>query len=184
MKPKDGIENVDIGQAIITRSLVRAIRQHYELPWHGIHGIGHWARVLENGLRLAPLTGADEQVVALFAVFHDSQRINESIDPEHGRRGAELAAHLRGREFKLSDDQFDLLQTACILHADGLTEADVTVQTCWDADRLDLWRVGMWPDPRKLCTAAAKDRNIIAWSQGRSVGGQVPEFVRKQWKAG
>ena len=166
---------------MITSQLIRAIREQYQLPWHGIHGVSHWARVLENGLRLAPLTGARPEVVSLFAIFHDSQRVNEGWDPDHGRRGAELALHLRDREFELSDDDFELLQTACILHADGLTEAEITIQTCWDADRLDLWRVGMWPDPRKLCTAAAKEWEMLQWSQGRSVGGHVPEFVTKQW---
>ena len=28
------------------------------------------------------------------------------------------------------------------------TEADITIQTCWDSDRLDLGRVGMMPEPR------------------------------------
>ena len=31
--------------------LVHAILEDYALPWHGIHGVGHSARVLENGLR-------------------------------------------------------------------------------------------------------------------------------------
>ena len=43
-------------------------------------------------------------------------------------------------------------------HSDGRVDADVTVQTCWDADRLDLGRVGKRPDPRLLCTPAARDR--------------------------
>jgi len=171
-------------ETFVSCQLIRAIRQHYHLRWDGIHGVAHWARVLENGLRLAPLTGAKSEVVALFAVFHDSQRIHDSIDPEHGRRGAELAVQLRGREFELADDDIELLQTACILHTNGLTDGDITVQTCWDADRLDLWRVGMWPDPRKLCTDAAKRHEILDWSQGRSVGGYVPEFVGAEWQAG
>ena len=41
----------------ITPALLEAIRQGYALPWMGIHGVTHWARVLENGLRLAEQTG-------------------------------------------------------------------------------------------------------------------------------
>jgi uncharacterized protein len=47
----------------------------------------------------------------------------------------------------------------------------VTVQTCWDADRLDLGRVGKHPHPRYLCTPAARDREVIEWAYRRSVRG-------------
>jgi uncharacterized protein len=53
-------------------------------------------------MSLSVHTGAEAHVVALFAVFQDSQRPNESVDPGHGRRGAELAASLLGKAFDLS----------------------------------------------------------------------------------
>ena len=68
--------------------LLAAIRRQYRLHWTGIHGVGHWARVLDAGLRLASVTGADPEVVALFALFHDACRRNDSHDPRHGARGA------------------------------------------------------------------------------------------------
>ena len=145
--------------------LVHAILEDYALPWHGIHGVGHWARVLENGLRLAEATGAKIEVAQLFAVFHDSQRISESSDYGHGQRGAELAAGLRGDLFELSDADFDLLHFACAHHTDGLTEGDVTIQVCWDADRLDLGRVGMIP--------AAKNSVRLPPRRGRSSNGPM-----------
>jgi uncharacterized protein len=74
------------------KPIVHAILLEYALPWAGTHGVGHWARVLENGLRLAELTGAIAEVVQLFAIFHDSRRVNEDFDLAHGQRGAELAA--------------------------------------------------------------------------------------------
>ena len=84
----------------------------------------------------------------------------------------------------LSDDSFCLLEDACARHTDGLTEADITVQTCWDADRLDLGRVGIEPQRKYLCTDAAKDREILAWAYRRSRSGHVPAFVRKDWGIG
>ena len=33
--------------------LLAAIRSQYRLSWLGIHGVGHWASVLDTGLRLA-----------------------------------------------------------------------------------------------------------------------------------
>lgn len=143
----------------------------------------HWGRVLENGMRLSVLTGARLPVVRLFAVFHDSRRVNEDHDPNHGRRGAALAAELRGKFFELSDEDFELLRIACSNHTGGKTDGDVTVQTCWDADRLDLGRVGIRPDPHYLCTSAAKDPATISWAYQRSIKHVVPDFVTSEWEA-
>ena len=162
------------------KPLVHRILEDYALPWHGTHGIGHWAMVLENGLRLATATSAKIEVVQLFAVFHDSRRINDGYDDGHGERGAELAAKLR-HLFDLPDADFQLLYEACAHHTDGLTEADPTIQVCWDADRLDLGRVGIMPEPRKLCTPAAKMPKMRKWADGRAGFEVVPELVKVEW---
>lgn len=70
--------------------VLKAILEDYALPINGDHGVVHWARVLENGLRLAEETGANVEVVQLFAVLHDSRRQNEMTDPEHGPRAADF----------------------------------------------------------------------------------------------
>lgn len=161
--------------------IVRMILDKYTLPRDGTHGVGHWARVLENGIRLAKETDATVEVVTLFAVFHDSKRVNESADRGHGRRGAEFAAELRGHFFDLPDDDFGLLCKACSEHTDGQIHDDTTVRTCWDADRLDLGRVGITPHPSRLCTYAAKTPEMIKWANGRASFGVVPEFVTDEW---
>jgi uncharacterized protein len=162
--------------------IVAEILSGYALPARGFHGVVHWARVLENGLKLAELTGANVELIRLFAVFHDSRRENDGTDPDHGRRGADLAAALRGRLFDLSDDNFDVLYRACELHTEGRGDPDVTVRTCWDADRLDLGRVGIVPSPKYLCTPAAKSPSVINWAHERSVSGFEPDFVTTEWK--
>ena len=146
------------------RVLIEVIRNEYALPWNGTHGISHWTRVRENGLRLAETTGADPQVVELFAYLHDSKRRNEHRDPGHGARAAEFVRTLQGSLINLSEENLELLVYACTYHTDGLTEASVTVQTCWDADRLDLGRVGIRPQARYLCTSAARDAQMIEWA--------------------
>ncbi|KAA5542126.1 hypothetical protein FYK55_15060 [Roseiconus nitratireducens] len=163
------------------KQILETILDGYALPIDGDHGVAHWARVLENGLRLGDETGADLDVVALFAIFHDSRRVNEVTDPNHGLRGAELAAQLRGTGFQLDDHAFGLLYRACEGHTDERTHPDVTVQTCWDADRLDLGRVGITPHPSRLCTAVAKRPQTIKWADGRARFAVVPEFVRTDW---
>lgn len=163
------------------KPIVHAILEEYALPREGTHGVAHWARVLENGLRLAEETQANIEVVQLFAVFHDSRRVNEIIDDRHGQRGADLAASFWNRWFTLSDHEFDLLYAACAGHTDGETDADITIQTCWDADRLDLGRVRICPDPRKLCTLAAKRPEVLKWADGRACFQVVPELVVEDW---
>ena len=148
--------------------LIELIRGQYILNWHGIHGINHWHRVRVNGLRLAERTGADLDVIELFAFFHDSCRFNDGYDPGHGGRAADFLTSLHGTAFKLPDESLELLTFACRYHTDGLTEADVTVQTCWDADRLDLGRVGIKPEAKYLCTGVAQDPEIIDWAYRRS----------------
>ncbi len=81
----------------------------------------------------------------------------------------------------LSDEQFDLLTFACDRHTDGTTEGHVTVQTCWDADRLDLWRVSIEPNDRYLCTRAAKSEDVKAWAYSRSVMKRAPSYVHSEW---
>lgn len=162
--------------------IISTILEDYALPWDGHHGIAHWARVLENGRRLASETGAIIEVVELFAVLHDARRINEGTDPDHGPRAAEFAEELRSyRLFELPDSEFHLLHRACSGHTHERTHPDITIQTCWDADRLDLGRVGITPDPRFLSSSAAKRREMIDWADGRASCCVVPEFVEHEW---
>ncbi len=131
-----------------------------------LHGEGHWRRVAAAGLALLPETpGADPAVVFLFALFHDSMRLNDGYDPLHGPRGAALAGDLRGEAFDLEDAKMDLLKFACEEHTNGGVGRDATVGVCWDADRLNLWRVGIKPDPGLLSTEAARKGGRIAWAR-------------------
>ena len=154
---------------MVDRELVRIIRGQFALEWTGIHGAPHWSRVHENGLRLAELTGAKANVIELFAFMHDSRRLNDGHDPEHGLRAAEFARSLAGSVFELEPADLELLVTACRDHSDGRNEGDITVLTCWDADRLDLGRVGIKPHPDRLCTQAAREPGILEWAYQRSL---------------
>ncbi len=166
---------------VILKPIVQAVLKDYALPLGGDHGVAHWARVLENALRLAETTGANAEVASLFAVLHDSRRINEVTDPEHGRRAAIFATELRGNLFELGDHEFGLLCRACEGHTCERTHPDVTIQTCWDSDRLDLGRVGITPHPSRLCTDIAKLPETIKWADGRATFRIVPAFALDDW---
>ncbi len=165
-----------------TSRLISRIIPQYPLSLSGVHGPVHWARVWENGQHLASLNGADAEVVALFALFHDCCRTTEDEDYEHGQDAADFAQSLRGAELLINDHSFELLYEACARHTDGETEADITIQTCWDADRLDLGRVGIVPDPSRLCTEAARDADLIAWATQRAQEGFCPAIL-EEWLA-
>lgn len=150
------------------QQVVRAAKQRFIMDLHGLHGVGHWQRVCENGLRIAEQTGANPLIVELFAFLHDCCREDDGTDPGHGERAAEFSVSLRGSILHLSDGDFAVLHEAIRDHELGLTEGDITVLTCWDADRLDLGRVGIRPDPRYLCTAFARRKETIIWALKRS----------------
>ena len=155
----------------VSKELIELVRQEFALPWYGIHGISHWVRVRENGLRLAKVTDANTDVIEFFAFLHDSKRLDDGWDLDHGRRAAKFIRTLQGSLVNLADQDFDRLVYACERHSDGLIEADITVQTCWDADRLDLGRIGIKPNSRYLCTHAAREQTMIDWAflQSRQV---------------
>lgn len=169
---------------ILTPSLLQQILKEYALPLRGTHGISHWARVLENGRRIGPRSGAAMDVVELFAVFHDSRRQNEAVDHGHGKRGSELAREFRGRYYELDDEHFALLEQACAQHTGGRCGGDVTVQVCWDSDRLDLLRVGIRPNPNWLCTEAARSSETLGWANERAAFRFVPALISEEWGLG
>jgi uncharacterized protein len=163
---------------MITEDLIRDIKRQFHINWSGIHGISHWSRVYDIGMKLTDHTGANRTVVKLFSIFHDSGRHYEGIDKQHGPRGADLATEFRKTHLRsLSDDEFDLLHTACCLHTSASSHENITIKTCFDADRLDLGRVGTVPHPKYLCTATAKSTKMISWALENSRTGKIPDNI-------
>ena len=160
---------MDSTKPIITPRLTAYLHREFRLKWTGIHGAPHWARVRANGLKLASLNGARSDVVEFFAFLHDSQRLHDGSDRSHGPRAADSLFKLNGDLFSLDGTGLDMLIYACRHHSDGLVESDLTIRTCWDADRLDLGRVGIKPCASKLATLEARDPTMIEWAYRRSV---------------
>lgn len=160
--------------AWIDKDLMKYLESQFQLDWNGIHGYSHWARVKHNAEILANMYQKSGHVVhrpviELFALLHDHKREDDGYDFGHGMRAAEELHNLRGKLFDLPDNQFEMLWHACAYHSDGLTRECLTVQICWDADRLDLARVGITPAPRYLCTDKAKSRYVIDAAIKRSI---------------
>jgi uncharacterized protein len=141
-----------------------------------IHGLHHWQTVERNGHYLAQFTGADVEVISYFAHFHDCMRENEDRDPEHGLRGAVFAEKYRTL-IDLTDLQFKQMTDACEAHTGGRKMSCSTIATCWDADRLDLGRVGIPPASEFLFSEEAKR---IADLRDFSVLGLNPSSLFKE----
>ena len=152
--------------------LVKEILIQFKINKRGVHGPSHWARVKHHGLMIGEQVGADLEVIKLFAFLHDSQRISEYSDPEHVSRAAHYAKSLNGKFFVLKQDQMELLTIAMEGHSDGDLHLNPTIQTCWDADRLDLGRVGIKPSGEFLSETAA---SYIEMAYEWSVSGVKPE---------
>jgi uncharacterized protein len=165
-------------------------------PW-GLHGLAHWWRVRHNGLLIAEAMGAIPRVVRLFAIFHDSQRLDDGWDKEHGPRAAAWLDRVRHEGESLTSicpcdttraliralptDEFDALHMACDQHTSAKMHDNATVATCFVADRLDLSWVGYRPDPRLMPAptallddafiedAIAREHAGLAWAGGGAI---------------
>ncbi len=156
--------------SVITSDLLAKIFGQYSLNPLGIHGIEHWLRVHANGLALADKIGGQAiiPVIEYFAVLHDCARFDDGTDARHGERAAELIQGYFSDDIHLNTEEKSILVTAVKNHTWGFMDGNLTVQICWDADRLDLMRVGIRPDPERLCTKAAKSVEMIEWAIKRS----------------
>ncbi len=141
-----------------------------------IHGLAHWRQVEFNGLLLAKKTGADITVVRLFALFHDSKRESDGYDETHGGRGAEFAKKCREeKRFEITDEQFEKLYHASKNHTTERSSGDVTIDACYDADRLDLGRVEINLDPMKMASLAG------AFIAAQSRKENIPPEKMREW---
>jgi uncharacterized protein len=167
------VPNAPASFAVISRKLLDRVMGGYRLDPAGIHGPGHWRRVRANGLALAARTeGADHEVIELFALLHDSRRIDDDEDPDHGDRAAALVHDLATDALLALDAaRVALLAAACARHALGDVSQDPTIGCCWDADRLELSRLHIRLRDRYLSTAAARDPDLqhIAWVNGSTL---------------
>ena len=133
-----------------------------------LHGPAHWRSVAWTGLQLIPdVPGCDADVVFLFALLHDSMRVDDGHDRGHGQRAAEFARLLHGRGLlRVRGEQLSTLAFACENHDAGRVSPDPTVGVCWDADRLNLWRINVRPDPKFLSTRPGKREDVIRKAAG------------------
>ncbi|MEA5082074.1 MAG: HD domain-containing protein [Dysgonamonadaceae bacterium] len=118
-----------------------------------IHGYSHFLRVFRNIVLLGNHYKFERSSIELFAYYHDILRLNDGDDPQHGKRGAELFKNgIAPKYYNMQNDIVDKVCFACENHTTLLRSGDSLIDICFDADRLDLMRVGVKPDPKKMAT--------------------------------
>ena len=139
--------------ALVATALARAWRADSTL-----HGDEHWRCVAATGLALAAwVADADRILVFCFGLLHDTRRLTDDADPEHGARAAAFAEELQREGLLMLDDvRVAVLADALVDHSGGLVSDDPTTGVCWDADRLHLPRVSITPRGELLSTRAAR----------------------------
>jgi uncharacterized protein len=143
---------------VVSQAFIQKIAKQFSVDLHGVHGVRHWIKVHDNGIMLSKETGANVKVILYFAILHDCRRFSNGRDEKHGPRAAAYARKHRD-EINLTNEEFELLDEALTTHTNGCGyNADITVQTCLDADRLDIGRVGAIVDPAQLYTKSAIDK--------------------------
>jgi uncharacterized protein len=152
---------------MFSRKILRIAKKESKISLKGEHGTGHWRNVECIGKYLAKQTDADKKIVKLFALLHDSRRENEDYDSDHGLRASEFIRDLYNKKLlRISEKQLEQLIFACKHHNNSDSKSDdVTIQTCWDADRLDLWRLGIEPEKELLYTDTAKKDKSIGFAK-------------------
>lgn len=159
---------------------IDALRNYVNSRWQlgDLHGLKHWDNVFQNGMLLASDNpDVNKDVVAAFAYLHDCERMDDFEDIYHGPRAAEFIVSIRDTLLKnLTDEEFKLLQTACREHTTASRTGNITIDTCFDSDRLDLERCGITTDPK-----------LMASERGAYWAGNLDEFYRliksqNEWK--
>jgi uncharacterized protein len=115
------------------------------------HGPKHWQDVAYLGLLAIRLgVPANADFVVLFGAIHDTQRLSETKDPDHGARAAEVVVTL-AREGLVEGGQLTPLSLAIATHTiAGVAPLDPSMAACFDADRVTLPRVGYEVDRARL----------------------------------
>lgn len=135
---------------------VEALRRFSDSRWPEkmgrTHGVEHWDRVARFG-QLLYQEGADLDVILAFAYLHDSERMNNGRDINHGKRASRLIDTIRHTKLQnMTDEQIAKLKKACELHTIAHRTGDLTIDICFDADRMDLLRVRNRPLPHRMAT--------------------------------
>lgn len=164
---------------VVPLKTIQIIVNDFELDlYDGYHSIYHWLRVMENGLTIASMNGANKKIIIAFSLFHDSKRVNDDVDLDHGYKGAKYLELLKDK-VNLSKDELTIAIEACKHHNDRKNHNNIDIATCWDGDRLDLMRVGIYPDKDFMSTSQGKEAGLIVFCNSKAHNNITPDWGKQ-----
>lgn len=162
------ITKEEIYKVIPKKILIEVIESFYLQLFNGVHGIDHWTRVLQNGIILCDKNpNLNKNIIIAFSFFHDVGRTREDDEPIHGYNGGRRLLKYKYK-INLTKEEIDKCYEACVDHTHTRHHKDPQIAACWDADRLDLYRVGVMPDVDYLNLEESKEEDIIKEAATRS----------------
>lgn len=156
------------------RDLLAEARADAPLAGDAMHGEPHWRGVAWAGLRIREFRPElSARFLLAFAILHDCRRVDDGWDRDHGPRAARLAARSGTLLRLVGAEGRDLVAEACRLHDHGLTCPETPViGACWDADRVNLIRLGFRLDPGRFTVLSNEEGSLAA------VAEEAREIVR------
>jgi uncharacterized protein len=129
-----------------------------------MHGEPHWRGVAWAGLKIREVFPSIRgDLLTAFAVLHDCRRETDDRDPEHGDRAARVAVRSGTLKRLVGAEGRELVAEACRLHERGQTRPETpTIGACWDADRVNLVRLGFRLDTRYFTVLSGEDGTLDA----------------------
>lgn len=161
---------------VISKEVLKELVKHFRLDINGVHGFGHWSRVIENAVDVAKSTGGSINVAIAFGFFHDIERYHDGDDPEHGGRAADLLIRSYSQSLGLTEGEFKDLCDACSDHNLIKSSENKNVGLCWDGDRLDLYRSQVIPLEGFLSCEYTRQEEVIAQGMNRSLS-ELPKWA-------
>lgn len=168
----------DMIYKVVPKKVIKKLKEQFFLDFESeMHGFSHWCRVLENGLIISSINGANKNVIIAFSLFHDLCRLTENReDIEHGLRASIVLEDFKD-QINLTEEEFLTVVEACKNHSNAMKTDNKDIGTCWDADRLDLLRVGIYPDKKYLSTSIGNDSGLIVVCNSKSINSVLPDWA-------
>jgi len=164
---------------VIPKEVIKSIFNGYNLDLiNGKSALFHWCRVMENALVISEYNKANKKVIIAFSFFHKSKRENEEFDQNESKNSALFLEYFE-EDINLTEEEFILAHKACLEYDLGLIPEDKTIATCWDGEKLDSMRIGLYPDSKKMITDCAKNTGIITWAMKRSLSQNISPWINE-----
>lgn len=120
-----------------------------------IHGIKHLRKVAYLAGRFATCLNTNIEAAVIGGYLHDCARIDDGVGNHHAHKSAVLAEKILN-EIYPNYVESKTIYNAIYSHADGLISDDKIIGCVWDADRLNLIRLGIIPQLDLLSTPVAR----------------------------